>query len=420
MKVTRKQHLVESLNSRRGTVAVLAAFLLIFVFAMVAFAVDVGYIVHVDTELQRTADACAIAAIRQLPDQNAATAAAQYIAAQNKGTEGPDLSVSDVQFGTWDRDTATFTPSASGGGSGSPNAVKVTVERTTAKGNPLGLFFAPLIGKSDTNVSASAIAMFDNNLCGPLVGIEWVSVPGEPITDSYRSSDGSYSSQTPRDNGNLCSDGPITVDGNPIVNGDANPGRGQQTTLTGSAVVTGNMTPRLRPLNLPGVDTSEISITNDNSTLPQIQKGKNLHDILDGSRNFKLDGGKTYTIPPGDYYFNDLTLTGSSTLHTTPGVNIYLTGKLDTSGGDLINSSQVPSNLRIFMTGSTARIAGSSDNHMVVYAPNTSVEVTGGGAFHGAVIGKTLTLTGGGGIHYDEDLDLEDALNLPRRVSLVK
>ena len=110
MKVSRKQQLVESLKSRRGTVAVLAAFLLVFVFAMVAFAVDVGYIVHVDTELQRTADACAMAAVRRLPDQDAATAAAQYIAAQNKGTEGPDLSVSDVQFGTWDRDTATFEP----------------------------------------------------------------------------------------------------------------------------------------------------------------------------------------------------------------------------------------------------------------------------------------------------------------------
>ena len=104
-------------------------------------------------------------------------------------------------------------------------------------------------------------------------------------------------------------------------------------------MVTGNTSPRLRPLNLPSVDMSDVSITNDNSSLPQIQKGNNFVDILDGSRNFTLDGGRSYTIPTGDYYFNDLTLTGSSTLNVDPGVNIYLTGKLNTSGGDLINSS---------------------------------------------------------------------------------
>jgi len=407
---------VREVSRRRGSVVVLAAFLLIVVFAMVAFAVDVGYIVHVDTELQRTADASAMAAVQRLPDQNAATTAAQDVAQKNKHTEGPELSISDIQFGIWDRETATFTATTV-----EPNAVKVTVERSAERENALKLFFAPLIGTSETDVRATSIAMYDNNLCGPLVGIDWVSVPGEPTTDSYRSSDGSYSNQTPRDNGNLCSDGWIDVEGNAIVNGDANPGRGFETTIDGSnAVVTGNTSPRLRPLNLPGVDTTEISNSNNNDDLPQIKKGNNDVDILDSDRNFVLDGGRSYTLPSGDYYFNNMELTGESTLTVEPGTNIYLTGKLDTSGGDVINSSQVPSNMRIFMTDSTARIAGSSANHMVVYAPNTSVEITGSGAYYGAAVGKTLKLTGDGGVHYDEDLKLDDALNLPKRVSLVQ
>jgi Flp pilus assembly protein TadG len=422
MKTIHKNPIVDAVQPRRGSIVVLAAFLLIVMFGMVAFAVDVGYIVHVDTELQRTADACAMAAVQRLPNHTAAVTAAQYVAQQNKGTEGPDLKVTDVVFGTWDRDTATFTPHPEDDGSGksSANAVKVTVVRSSTRGNPLKLFFAPVIGTSKANVTASAIAMYDNNLCGPLVGIQWVAVPGGPKTDSYRSSNGSYTSQTPRDNGNLCSDGPINVDGSPVVNGDANPGRGYKTALTGSAVVTGNMSPRLRPLNLPGVDMSTVSVSNNNASLPPIQKGNNFVPILDGSRNFLLDGGRTYTIPSGTYYINDLTLTGSSKLYVDPGVKLYVTGKLDTSGGDVINATQIPSNLRIFMSGSTANISGSSDNHMVVYAPNTDVEVAGSGAFHGAVVGKTLSLTGDGGLHYDEDLKLDDALNLPKRVSLVQ
>ena len=77
---------------------------------------------------------------------------------------------------------------------------------------------------------------------------------------------------------------PIGLTGNPVVNGDANPGRGHRTTLDGGAVVTGNKSPRLRPLNLPGVDTTEISASNTNGALPPIQKGNSLVSPMDSNR----------------------------------------------------------------------------------------------------------------------------------------
>jgi len=412
-------------DRRRGSILVLAAFLLVVVFAMVAFAVDVGYIVHVDTELQRTADASALAAVQHLPDQAAATTAAQFVAQQNKGATGPDLTASDIQFGIWERDTATFTPTTN-----EPNAVKVTVARSQDNGNPLKLFFAPIIGTSHTNVTASAIAMYDNNLCGPLIGIDWIDMKGTPRTDSYRSSLGSYSSQSPRDNGDICSDGPISVVGNAIVNGDANPGRGHTTTITGNAVVTGNTTPRSRPLNLPAVDTHEVSQTNDNDAIKDPGKGppgkgppgKGPGSPLDSDRNFTLTGTTKCYIPPGDYYFNNMTLTGQSELRLEEDgkVRIYLTGDLQTAGGKLANSTGVPDNLQVLMTGGKATITGNIDMHAVIYAPNTEVTVTGTGALFGAVVGKTLDMSGTGDIHYDEDLNLGDTLNLPKRITLVK
>src|SRR5688500_5837104 len=48
-------------ESRRGAIVVMAAVLLIILLAMVAFAVDSGYMLTVRTELQRAADAGAIA-----------------------------------------------------------------------------------------------------------------------------------------------------------------------------------------------------------------------------------------------------------------------------------------------------------------------------------------------------------------------
>jgi Flp pilus assembly protein TadG len=400
---------------RRGTVVPLAAALMAILLAMVAFAIDLGHIVHVDTELQRTADACALAAVQLLPDQEAAIVMAQEVAVDNYRTSGPDLDVSDIEFGEWDRNTATFVPTTS-----DPNAVRITVRRTAERGNPLELFFAPIMGHSFADVTASSIALLDNEFCGPLIGIEWIDVPGGPITDSYRSSLGRYKWQKARDNGNLCSDGPIVLDGNPIINGHANPGRGYKTTISGNAIVTKSTTPRVRPLELPLVDASDAAENNDNASMAPVKKGNNWVSPVDAQGNFKIDGTTHYTMSPGTYYLKSFEVTGGSSVTFEGATTIYLTGNLDTAGGDIFNTTELPSTVKIFMTGGYADVAAHMDFYGVVYAPNTDVILRGGGDWYGVLTGKTLTLTGNGTIHYDEDLGLEDELNLPKSAALVQ
>ena len=55
-------------SSRRGAVVVLAAFLLVVVFGVMAFVVDIGYLQNTRTELQRSADSAALAAAWELWD----------------------------------------------------------------------------------------------------------------------------------------------------------------------------------------------------------------------------------------------------------------------------------------------------------------------------------------------------------------
>lgn len=402
----------------RGSVVVLAAFLLLVVFAMVAFAIDVGYILHVNTELQRTADACALAAVRRLPGRAEAVLAAQHSANRNKGTEGPELRVSNVEFGTWDPDTATFRPQRK---FRSPNAVRVTVERSAANGNPLRLFFAPVLGTSHTDVSATAIAIYDRNLSGPLIGIDGITIPGRLTTDSFRSSQGRYSPRTARDNGNLASDGPIRL-GRPVINGDAQPGRGFETTVQGDALVTGTVSPRLRPLHLPGVSPGLAAEINDNKIMPKIPRGNGLSRPIDAGGSFRLGGNITYDLPPGLYYFNDLSLFEGATVNITGPTTIYLTGNLEIEGGFLLNTLNSAGNLRILMAGwnTTASVTLDADLYAVLYAPHSSVQIQGSAQFFGAIVGRTLYASGTSRVHYDEDIVLDDLLALPRRVSLVK
>src|SRR5437773_9717337 len=69
---------------RRGNIVAMTAVLMIVLIGFVALAVDVGYLYTVRNELQRTADAAAIAAAWELADKDGQV-----------GTETPDyLSVS--------------------------------------------------------------------------------------------------------------------------------------------------------------------------------------------------------------------------------------------------------------------------------------------------------------------------------------
>jgi Flp pilus assembly protein TadG len=132
-----------------------------------ALTVDVGVLYNVRAELQNAADAGAMAAANSLMTAeygedplDAAQTVAQGIVERHSAL-GRKLTIDpayDVQFGkaVFDPDLSayTFTP-----GGGVPDAVRVTVRCTEDSPNgPVGLFFAPIFGKTSTNISASAVA----------------------------------------------------------------------------------------------------------------------------------------------------------------------------------------------------------------------------------------------------------------------
>ncbi len=90
--------------NRRGAIAVLAAIFIIVMLGMVAFAVDLGYISMVKTQLQSAADAAALAgAAATNLSQAESRAAAQQIAGMNIAAGRPvQLASSDIEFGIWD------------------------------------------------------------------------------------------------------------------------------------------------------------------------------------------------------------------------------------------------------------------------------------------------------------------------------
>ena len=145
-------------HRRRGVVAVLVAISMVVLLGCAALAIDVGMLYNTKGDLQRLADASALAAAQAMASyagddeaemEELASAAAREIAAANAviGISGsPSLEDNDIEL-------------FSRNGYGAPDAVRVIAKRVAGHSNgPCDLLFAAIFGLHTSNVSASAAA----------------------------------------------------------------------------------------------------------------------------------------------------------------------------------------------------------------------------------------------------------------------
>jgi Flp pilus assembly protein TadG len=152
---------------RRGAVAVQVVVASTVLLGFAALSVDVGALYNAKGDLQRAVDAAAMAAAGQLSNFEGDTdpmalamSAAQYSLTQNPVLgQSLTLGSDDVQFGRANYDsesnTYTFTPTMS-----FPDAVRITLRQTSDSPNgALPLYFAPILGKTHSELSARATAI---------------------------------------------------------------------------------------------------------------------------------------------------------------------------------------------------------------------------------------------------------------------
>jgi len=140
---------------RRGAIVVLAAIFLVVMLGLIALAVDLGYIALVKTQLQAAADSAALAgaAATNLSRADMEAEARRFAGANTAGGRAVQLTSSDIESGTWDVASRTFTPSAQLG-----SAVRVTVRTADDTSGKTPLFFARVFGQGPVGQQASAVA----------------------------------------------------------------------------------------------------------------------------------------------------------------------------------------------------------------------------------------------------------------------
>jgi hypothetical protein len=176
-------------RSRRGNVIVLSAVLMVAMMAMIAFAVDLGYLYNARTEMQRAADASAIAACWELIDEDVVTGAtnsevisdearskARQFVALNKITQASaSLSNDDISVGYIAEPGDPNSPFLSSGYSGAPNAVKLRIRRSAQQNGAVPLFFGPVLGVNFASMESEATAAY-------LPGVSGFKAPSDGST----------------------------------------------------------------------------------------------------------------------------------------------------------------------------------------------------------------------------------------------
>ena len=389
-------------TDRRGAILPLAAFFMIMVIGMVAFALDFGRMMVARTQLQCAADAAAIAGALTLSGGTAAAQTTAVNCGQTNTAMGSAVIISgsqDVVLGNWNKSTLTFTASS---GTQTSNAVKVTCVLSHSRSNALAMTFGQIFNVASADVSATAIATcVPNNPCA-FTGLNGITISGGSYTDSYDSSTASYTAGSAGNLGSVCSNGAIGLSGgSTVVNGDADTGPSGSFSASGGSHITGSQNTLAQNITEAAVNVGSAATVNNNASIPLTGKG---NQALSGGA-FSLNGGDSLSLPPGTYYFSSATISGGSTLTITGQTIIYVTGNINFSGASLTNTTSLATNLQIYDMGTTVVLSGATQTYATIYAPTADITRSGGGSdFFGSMVGKSLTLSGGGGLHYDTSL----------------
>lgn len=163
---------------RPGNMIPLTCVLLVVILGMVAFAVDVSWMALTKSELQNAADSAAMAGANKLADNyvlynlvgqtddakkqlitsaiSTVKTTAKTYASYNAAGGVTSLALLDSDIDVGFTDSKGAYKSYSTDTTNYPNTVKVVMRRDSSANAPLALFFAPVLGMDNLNVTASA------------------------------------------------------------------------------------------------------------------------------------------------------------------------------------------------------------------------------------------------------------------------
>ncbi len=320
------------LRNEEGNVVIWVAGSMTMIMGFAALAVDLGHLYALDNQLQNAADAAALAAVSQLNDPNEARSVAAAITAQNLPPEehGTALASSDVELGQWNPNTRVFAA-----GVNPPDAVRVTVRRTSDSGNAAPTFFGKVLGKDEVDIVAQSIAAPPSS---PACLLALEPVEKEAISVNSNSSITANGCKLQANSSNaeaVMTNAGSSVTADAIdINGDYT---GPESSYTPQPTI--DVPPSPDPLaGLPAPPEAGDTCDHTSET---------------------IDADPNYTMTPG-VYCNDFILNAGTNATMEPGIYVFRDGDFIVNSGASITGDDV----MIYLTGiNSPELVLNSDSH---------------------------------------------------------
>jgi len=228
-----------------------------------------------------------------------------------------------------------------------------------------------------------------NGFDGAIICNTDITGSGNVQTDSYNSDNGKYGVGNNSNQGNIFSNGKISLTGNVLVDGNAFCGFEETViNLSGNAHITGKKDSLGNQITLPSV------------TIPA--------DAIPTSIN--LNGNDTLILTDGIYTCSGIRISGNAQLIIHGNVKLYCTGNIDISGNGGANyennQNGDTTNFHIYCTDSVNSISLTGNDRFfgTIYAPQAKIEIRGNGNVYGQVVVNEIDFSGNGKVIYDEKL----------------
>ena len=261
-----------------------------------------------------------------------------------------------------------------------------------------------------------------------LFGDQQVNVSGNALTDSYNSAAGPYDEDNPNHNGdvgtNATGSGGVSVGGSIFVDGQVAIGPGVTDPVS---VVTGYDPAFITGGTDPPSDTQDV--VGQSATFPMppviVPGGLACSDLNVGSNvtpTLSPTGGQN---GDGVYCYRDLTLQGGGTLTASGKVTVYITGLYTAKGNSLTGVPANPAWMLVKMAPTSdatieqGTMTGSTGFYGAMYAPDSTINITGNAEVYGSIIAERINVTGSAVIHYDESLSTNTDIANTYKASVV-
>ena len=376
------------ISDQSGAMAVMVALLMVVLLSAGALGVDYGYMAWVQGELQKAADAGALAGAGVLgsdtnPDWATGQAAATSFVQQNKAG-GEALTDCQVDYGYWSKLSHTLQSSGITPQTTDVPAIRVTIQKSSGNnGGPVQLLFAPIFGVKTFDLSARAVAKLNSSsgIWSILeTGTGKVTISGAAVVN------GSVG---------VNSGGNLTMSGSTIVKGEAYLNTGASKSLGGSTSIQGGIQQDA------GANTIVTAAVNSATTA--YNNFKALTKTL-GPTSIALSGIGTATYTGGAtqnvLVLTKLTLANSAVLTlNAPAAGSFvvrISGAFTLSGAaQIVLQGGLTANKVTFVnTGtSTVSIGNSCIIQGNILSPTGAISLSGAATYNGTLVsGKAITV----------------------------